>query len=496
MKLIKHFINGQDFEQHDRVLDVYNPAKGQVIAQVGLGNANTVDEAVAKAKEAFKSWSKLSPLKRSRYLFKLVDILNKNKELIAKTISEEHGKVFTDAMGEVQRGIEVAEFVCGIPSLLKGDFSQQIATDMDCYDIRQPLGVCAGITPFNFPFMVPFWMFPVAIACGNTFIIKPSEKDPSATMLIAKFCKEAGIPDGVVNIVNGDKVVVDAILQHKDIKAISFVGSTPIAKYIYSQAAANGKRVQALAGAKNHCVVMPDADFKTAVSGIMGAAYGSAGERCMAIPIVVAVGDETGDKLVEMISQEIDKLKIAPGDDLEAEMGPIVTKEHRDSIKRYIDIGEQEGATLVRDGRNFTVKGYENGFFMGATLFDNVKPNMKIYQEEIFGPVLGVVRVKTLQEAIDLTNAHNFANGAVIYTSNGSAARKFTNEIDAGMVGINVPIPVPLAFHSFGGNKDSLFGDTHIHGKEGVLFYTRLKTVTTRWADNYKVENAFIMPTM
>ncbi|WP_119344025.1 CoA-acylating methylmalonate-semialdehyde dehydrogenase [Facilibium subflavum] len=476
---------------------IYNPATGQVIKEITLGSENDAKKAVAKAKAALKGWRKLSPLKRARILFKYNELLNQHKEALAKLITLEHGKVHADALGEVQRGIEIVEFACGIPHLLKGEHSHQVSSAIDSYGIRQSVGVCVGITPFNFPMMVPMWMFPIALACGNTFVLKPSERDPSVTMRIVELMYEAGLPEDVLQVINGDKTVVDTLIQHPDVAAVSFVGSTPIAKYIYETAAKNGKRVQALGGAKNHCTVMPDANMDNAVNGLIGAAFGSAGERCMAISVAVAVGDATADKLVQKLSEKIEQLKVAPGDVADADMGPVITAEHRKRIINYIDLGIEQGATLIKDGRSFTYPGHEDGFFVGPALFDHVTPEMTIYQEEIFGPVLCVVRVKTLQEAIDLINQNSFANGATIYTNNGANARVYTDEIEIGMVGVNVPIPVPMAFHSFGGWKSSLFGDTHVHGPEGIHFYTRLKTITTRWHDgDSDLTNQLSMPTL
>ena len=410
-------------------------------------------------------------------------------------IVSEHGKVYEDAKGSLTRGLEVVEFACGIPQMLKGDFTENVGTNIDSWSVRQPLGVCAGITPFNFPAMVPMWMFPMAIACGNTFVLKPSEKDPSCPLKLAELFSEAGLPDGVLNVVNGDKEVVDSILEHKDISAVSFVGSTPIAKYIYENAAKNEKRVQALGGAKNHCVVMPDCDLDQAVNGLMGAAYGSAGERCMAQSVAVAVGN-VGDKLVSELSKKVEALKIGPGMDKNSEMGPLVTKQHLDKVRGYVDLGIKEGADLVVDGRDIKLQGYEDGYYIGGCLFDNVKKDMRIYKEEIFGPVLSVVRAKDFNEALNLINDHEFGNGTSIYTRDGDAGRTFANQIKVGMVGINIPIPVPVAFHSFGGWKRSLFGDQHMHGPEGVRFYTKLKTITSRWPSGVRSDPEFIMPTM
>ncbi len=466
-----------------RQADVYNPATGEVVRQVSFNSTADIDAVVQKAKKAQEAWGEQSPAKRARVMFRFLELLNKNARELAKIISAEHGKVLVDAEGEVARGIEVVEFATGIPHLLKGEYSDNVGTGVDSYSLRQPLGVVAGITPFNFPAMVPMWMFPIAIACGNAFILKPSERDPSAADYMAKLLAEAGCPDGVFTVAHGDKEAVDAILNHPDIAAVSFVGSTPVAEYIYKTGTANGKRVQSLGGAKNHMIVMPDADIAQASDALMGAAYGSAGERCMAISVAVAVGDDVADKLVASLTPRIQALKIGPGTDAAADMGPLITKQHLDKVKGYVETGVGEGAKLAVDGRGASVKGHEKGFFMGGCLFDNVKPGMTIYKEEIFGPVLGIVRVKTYREAVDLINAHEYGNGTAIFTNHGGVARNFMRDIKVGMVGINVPIPVPVAFHSFGGWKRSLFGDTHMHGVEGVKFYTRMKTVTARWPE-------------
>ncbi|HYD18825.1 MAG TPA: CoA-acylating methylmalonate-semialdehyde dehydrogenase [Patescibacteria group bacterium] len=470
-------------QQAQRQADVYNPATGEVVRQVAFNTTADIDALVQKAKKAQEGWGEQSPAKRARVMFRFLELLNKNAKELGRIISAEHGKVQTDAEGEVARGIEVVEFATGIPHLLKGEYSDNVGTGVDSFSLRQPLGVVAGITPFNFPAMVPMWMFPIAIACGNAFILKPSERDPSAADFMAKLLTEAGCPEGIFTVAHGDKEAVDAILNHPDIAAVSFVGSTPVAEYIYKTGTANGKRVQSLGGAKNHMVVMPDADLAQACDALMGAAYGSAGERCMAISIAVAVGDEVADKLVAALSPRINALKIGPGTDATAEMGPLITKQHLDKVKGYVETGLGEGAKLAVDGRAAKVKGHENGFFMGGCLFDNVKPGMTIYKEEIFGPVLGIMRVNSYREAVDLINAHEYGNGVAIFTNHGGVARNFMRDIKVGMVGINVPIPVPVAFHSFGGWKRSLFGDTHMHGVEGVKFYTRLKTVTARWPE-------------
>ena len=496
MNLIEHFIEGKIVSgTSDRKGKVFNPAIGKQESEVRLGTKQDLDLAVQKAKKAFETWSNVTPIQRARIIFKYKEIIEKNSDLLAKMIVSEHGKVYEDAKGSLTRGLEVVEFACGIPQMLKGDFTENVGTNIDSWSVRQPLGVCAGITPFNFPAMVPMWMFPMAIACGNTFVLKPSEKDPSCPLKLAELFSEAGLPDGVLNVVNGDKEVVDAILEHKDISAVSFVGSTPIAKYIYENAAKNEKRVQALGGAKNHCVVMPDCDLDQAVNGLMGAAYGSAGERCMAQSVAVAVGN-VGDKLVDELSKKVEALKIGPGMDKNSEMGPLVTKEHLERVRGYVDLGIKEGADLVVDGRDIKLQGYEDGYYIGGCLFDNVKKDMRIYKEEIFGPVLSVVRAKDFDDALNLINDHEFGNGTSIYTRDGDAGRTFANQIKVGMVGINIPIPVPVAFHSFGGWKRSLFGDQHMHGPEGVRFYTKLKTITSRWPSGVRSDPEFIMPTM
>ena len=496
MTELGHFVGGKPVANgHGRFSDVFNPAIGEIAARVALATAAEVDAAVQNAKAAFPGWARMTPLARARILFKFKELLEKHRDELARIIGAEHGKVLGDATGEVTRGIEVVEFACGIPHLLKGEFSENVGTNVDCYSVRQPLGVCAGITPFNFPAMVPMWMFPVAIACGNAFVLKPSERDPSAPLLLAKLLLEAGAPAGVLNVVNGDKEAVDAILNHPDIAAVSFVGSTPIAEYIYRTGAAAGKRVQALGGAKNHMVVLPDADMDQATDALMGAAYGSAGERCMAISVAVAVG-AAGDKLIEKLAPRVRGLKIGPYTDPDAEMGPLVTKQAYDRVKGYVDLGVKEGAKLVVDGRDLKLQGYEKGFFLGGCLFDQVTPSMRIYKEEIFGPVLSVVRAPDYEQALNLVNAHEFGNGTAIFTRDGDAARDFATRVQIGMVGVNVPIPVPVAFHSFGGWKHSLFGDHHMHGSEGVRFYTRLKEVTSRWPKGIRAGAEFVMPTL
>ncbi|RAS19808.1 methylmalonate-semialdehyde dehydrogenase [acylating] [Microvirgula sp. AG722] len=494
MQEIPHYIAGQRTTGRGvRRGDVYNPAWGEVTARLCLADAGDVDAAVAAAQAAWPAWAETPPLKRARVMFRFKEILEREAPALAALISTEHGKTVPDALGEVTRGLEVVEFACGIPQLLKGEYCDQVGTGVDSYNLRQPLGVVAGITPFNFPAMVPLWMIPVALACGNTFVLKPSERDPSAALKLADYLHEAGLPDGVFNVVHGDKTAVDALLDHPDVAAVSFVGSTPIARYIHSRGTAAGKRVQALGGAKNHLVVMPDADIAQTADALMGAAYGSAGERCMAISVAVAVGD-AADALVAELAGRTRSLKIGPGSQADADMGPLVTREHKARVENHIAAGVAEGATLVVDGRGHVVAGHENGFFVGGTLFDHVTPGMSIYQEEIFGPVLAVVRVASLDEAIGLINGHAFGNGTAIFTRDGGAAREFTRRIQVGMVGINVPIPVPMAFMSFGGWKASLFGDHHVHGHEGVRFYTRMKTVTSRWPARLTAE--FSMPTM
>jgi malonate-semialdehyde dehydrogenase (acetylating)/methylmalonate-semialdehyde dehydrogenase len=479
-----------------RVSAVFNPATGEQTAELGLSNAAEVDRAVQAAKAAAPEWGRTPPLKRARLMFKFKELLDRNAPDVARAISREHGKTHADALGEVARGIEVVEFACGIPHLLKGEFSRNVGPEIDTYSDRQPLGVCAGITPFNFPAMVPLWMYPVAIACGNSFVLKPSERDPSAPMLIYELFREAGFPEGVLNIVHGDKEAVDAILDHPDIKAVSFVGSTPIAHYVYTRGTQAGKRVQALGGAKNHMIVLPDADMDKAADALMGAGYGSAGERCMAISVAVPVGEETANRLVEELAPRVRALKIGPATDPDAEMGPLVTQAHMKKVLGYIEKGIAEGAELVVDGRGLKLQGYENGYFVGGSLFDRVTADMTIYKEEIFGPVLSVVRSQSYDHAIDLINRHEYANGTAIFTRDGDAARDFADRIEVGMVGVNVPIPVPVAYHSFGGWKRSLFGDHAIYGPEGVRFYTRLKTVTTRWPAGIAHGAVFTFPSM
>jgi malonate-semialdehyde dehydrogenase (acetylating) / methylmalonate-semialdehyde dehydrogenase len=483
MKRITHWIDGKPWggtsERHG---DVHDPATGQVTGQVDFATPAEVDAAVAAASHAFTTWRRASLTKRTSVLFAFRELVARHRDELAALLTAEHGKVHSDALGEVSRGLEVVEFACGIPQLLKGGFSENVSTSVDSYSIRQPLGVVAGITPFNFPAMVPMWMFPIAIACGNTFVLKPSEKDPSASVRLGELWAEAGLPAGVFNVVQGDKVAVDGLLEHPDVKAVSFVGSTPIARYIYEHGTANGKRVQALGGAKNHMVVLPDADLDLTADAAVGAGFGSAGERCMAISVVVAVG-EVADPLLEKISERVAGLKVGPGNEPSSQMGPLVTGPHRDRVASYLDSGVAEGATLAIDGRKHPIEGDAGGFWLGPTVLDHVTPEMAAYRDEIFGPVLSVVRVPTYQAALELVNANPWGNGTAIFTNDGGAARRFQNEVEVGMVGVNVPIPVPMAYYSFGGWKASLFGDSHMYGTEGVHFYTRGKVVTSRWLD-------------
>ncbi len=495
MKKIYNFINGKvEKGFSNNYLPVFNPSTGEQISEVILSNSDDFDNTIDNSIKSQKSWSKFTPLNRSRIISKYKELIEKNIDILAKIISEEHGKILEDAKGSVIRGLEVVEFASGIPHLLKGEFSQNVGTNIDSWSIRQPLGVCAGITPFNFPAMVPMWMFPIAIACGNSFILKPSEKDPSCSLKLSELFSEAGLPDGIFNVINGDKDIVNMILKCNSIESVSFVGSTPVAKYIYQESANNLKRVQALGGAKNHLIVMPDADMEQTIDGIIGAAYGSAGERCMAVSVVVAVGD-IADKLIENLTKNINKLKIGPWTDPNSNMGPLISKEHLEKVIKYIEDGVNEGAKLIEDGRKIKLQGYENGYFLGPTLFDEVKKEMKIYQEEIFGPVLSIVRAKNYEETLDLVNSHPFGNGSSIYTSNGDIARDFTTNAKIGMVGVNVPIPVPMAFHSFGGWKNSLFGNSAMHGMEGVRFFTKLKTTTSRWPSSILKGPEFKIPT-
>ncbi|WP_029045019.1 CoA-acylating methylmalonate-semialdehyde dehydrogenase [Cupriavidus sp. amp6] len=492
---VGHYINGSNVEGHGgRRQDVFNPATGKAARTVALATVDEVGTAVAAAAAAFPAWSETPPIRRARVMNRFLQLMNQHRDELAAIITAEHGKVFSDAQGEVARGIDIIEFACGIPQLLKGDYTDQVSTGMDNWTMRQPLGVVAGITPFNFPCMVPCWMFPIALAAGNTIVLKPSERDPSASLFMANLLAEAGLPKGVFNVVQGDKLAVDALIEHPEVRAVSFVGSTPIAQYISERAAHHGKRVQALGGAKNHLVVMPDADIDQAVDALIGAAYGSAGERCMAISVAVLVG-EVADKIVPLVAERARNLVIGNGMDATSEMGPVVTRQALERIEGYVALGLEEGASLVVDGRGLRVAGHEEGFFTGGTLFDNVTPEMRIYKEEIFGPVLACVRVKDFAEAVSLINAHEFGNGVSCYTRDGGVAREFSRRIQVGMVGINVPIPVPMAWHGFGGWKRSLFGDTHAYGEEGVRFYTKQKSVMQRWPQSIGKGTEFAMPT-
>ena len=497
MKVVGHLINGDMIAPDTRTQDVYNPATGEVSKQVALASEATVGQAIAAAQAAYPAWRDTPPIKRARVMFKFKQLLEDNADEICALIGAEHGKISHDAAGELQRGIENVEYACCAPELLKGEHSKNVAANIDSWSEFQPLGVVAGITPFNFPAMVPLWMYPMAIVCGNCFILKPSERDPSSTLFIAALLKEAGLPDGVMNVVNGDKEAVDALLHHDDIKAVSFVGSTPIAEYIYSTASANGKRCQALGGAKNHAIVMPDADMDNAVAQLLGAAFGSSGERCMALSVAVAVGDAAADALVSKMQIAMQDLKVGPCTNASNDFGPVITKQHQQKVVGFIDSAEQQGAKVVVDGRNPQIEGHENGFFVGGTLIDNVTVDMDSYAAEIFGPVLQVVRVNTMQEAMDIINNHEYGNGTCIFTRDGEAARYFSDNIMVGMVGINVPLPVPVAYHSFGGWKRSLFGDLHAYGPDAVRFYTKRKTITQRWPSAGVREGAmFSMPTM
>ncbi|MFZ3154938.1 CoA-acylating methylmalonate-semialdehyde dehydrogenase [Pseudomonas sp.] len=497
MNIVGHLINGQLISAAERLQDVFNPSTGESDKQVALASKATVEQAIAAAEAAFPAWRNTPPIKRARVMFRFKELLEQHAERIAQLIGEEHGKISHDALGELQRGIENVEYACGAPELLKGEHSKNVGPNIDSWSEFQPLGVVAGITPFNFPAMVPLWMFPMAIVCGNCFILKPSERDPSATLFIAQLLQEAGLPNGVMNVVNGDKVAVDTLLNDERIQAVSFVGSTPIAEYIYKTANANGKRCQALGGAKNHAIVMPDADMDNAVNQLLGAAFGSSGERCMALSVAVAVGDAAADALVEKMQAAMQSLKVGAYSEKSNDFGPVITRAHQQKVVGYIDSAEAQGAKIVVDGRNPKVAGYENGFFVGGTLIDNVSPEMVSYKEEIFGPVLQVVRVNSMQEAMDLIDAHEYGNGTCIFTRDGEAARYFSDNIKVGMVGINVPLPVPVAYHSFGGWKRSLFGDLHAYGPDAVRFYTKRKTVTQRWPSAGVREGAeFSMPTM
>ncbi|MBZ9566448.1 CoA-acylating methylmalonate-semialdehyde dehydrogenase [Modicisalibacter tunisiensis] len=499
MHQIPHYLDGKIVTgRSERVAPVYNPATGEQHAQVCLASADEAREAVRIADEAFAEWSKVSPLKRARVLFRFKALVEQHADEIATLISQEHGKVFSDARGELTRGLEVVEFACGIPHLQKGEHSMNVGSGVDSFSLMQPLGVCAGISPFNFPAMVPMWMFPIALACGNTFVMKPSEKDPSTPLRLAELLTEAGLPDGVFNVINGDKEAVDVLLTDERVQAVSFVGSTPIAESIYATGSAHGKRVQALGGAKNHMVIMPDADLDQAVDALMGAAYGSAGERCMAISVAVPVGEQTAERLRGKLVEKLATLRVGPGlvDGPDNDMGPLVTREHLEKVRGYIQTGVDEGAELVIDGRETVVDNAGNGFFIGGTLFDHVKPGMRIHREEIFGPVLAIARAASFDEAVAMINAHEYGNGTAIFTRDGDAARQYCERIQVGMVGVNVPIPVPMAFHSFGGWKRSLFGPLHMHGPDGVRFYTRMKTITQRWPSGIREEtNHFTMPT-
>jgi malonate-semialdehyde dehydrogenase (acetylating)/methylmalonate-semialdehyde dehydrogenase len=497
MHTIQNVIDGSKLTSSSRRMSpVFNPATGEQTADLPLSTVDEVNEAVAAAKKAAAGWGATPPLKRAAHMFRFKELLDRHAEEIARTISKEHGKTHADARGELARGIDVVDFACGIPHLLKGEYSRNVGPEIDCWSDRQPLGVVAGITPFNFPAMVPMWMYPVAIACGNTFVLKPSERDPSTSVLIWDLFQEAGFPPGVLNVVHGDKEAVDAILDHPDVKAVSFVGSTPVAEYIYTRGAASGKRVQALGGAKNHMIVMPDADMDQAVDALMGAGFGSAGERCMAISVAVPIGEKTGDLLVEALAPKIRMLKVGPATDPESEMGPVITAEAKRRIEGLIRQGVKEGADLVVDGRGLELQGYEGGFFLGGSLFDRVTKDMTIYREEIFGPVLCVARTGGYEEAAQLVNSNEYGNGTAIFTRDGDTARAFASSIEVGMVGINVPIPVPVAYHSFGGWKRSLFGDHSIYGPEGVRFYTRLKTVTARWPTGIRGGAEFHFPSL
>lgn len=493
--VLGHLIAGKAVPGSGRTADVFDPAAGRVTKQVALATRAEVDAAVAAANAAFPAWAATPPPRRARVLFKLKQLVEAHQEELAAIITSEHGKVLSDAMGSIARGLENLDYATSIPQLLKGEFSENVGTGIDSYSLRQPLGACVGITPFNFPAMVPLWMFPLSIACGNTFILKPSERDPSCGMRLAELALEAGLPAGVLNVVNGDKEAVEALVTHPGVAAVSFVGSTPIAEYVHRTAGQHGKRVQALGGAKNHAVVMPDADLDLAADALMGAAYGSAGERCMAVSVGVAVGDAVADALVTKLSERLARLKVRPGTDPAAEMGPLVTREHLARVKGYVEQGLREGAALVVDGRSLQVPGSPEGFFLGGCLFDRVTPGMKIYQDEIFGPVLSIVRVPTVERALELVNRHEFGNGTAIFTRDGEVAREFAHRVQAGMVGVNVPIPVPVGYHSFGGWKRSLFGDHAIYGAEGVHFYTKLKTVTARWPSGQSRGPEFVFPT-
>ena len=496
MKKINHFINGKEYiSKSDRFGDIFNPASGEKIGSVSFANKDDVALAIQNASDAQKKWAATPPLARSRVMFKFKELILRDMDKLALELTNEHGKILSDSVGSLTRGMEVVEFACGIPHLLKGEFSENVGTEIDSWSTRQPLGVCVGISPFNFPAMVPMWMFVMSIACGNSFILKPSEKDPTVPYMMGDILKEAGLPDGVFNVINGDKEAVDLLITDPKVESVSFVGSTPVAEYIYHTSSKHNKRVQSLGGAKNHMIVMPDADLDQVVDGLIGAGYGSAGERCMALSVAVAVGD-VGDKLIKKLTPRVQSLKVGPGTDPEVEMGPLISKQHLDKVTSFVDRGVHEGADLLVDGRSISLQGYENGYFIGGCLFDNVQENMSIYKEEIFGPVMSVVRKPTFNDALDLVNGHEFGNGTTIYTRDGDTARAFANQCKIGMVGVNVPIPVPMAFHSFGGWKRSLFGDHAMHGMDGVRFFTRLKTVTSRWPTGIRQGAEFTIPTM
>ena len=495
MKIIKHYINGKDYDEGDRTSDIFNPATGEVITKVQLGNKNVVNVAVENSLKALESWSKTTPAKRASIMFNYKKLLEDNSNTIAELVSKEHGKTIDDAKGSLQRGLEVVEYACSIPNLLKGEFSSQVGTGIDTFSMKQPLGICVGITPFNFPVMIPLWMFPLSTACGNAFILKPSERVPSSTLKLVELYEEAGAPKGLVNVINGDKEVVDALIENQNISSISFVGSSKVASYIYEKSACFNKRVQALGSAKNHMVVMPDADVEQASDALIGAAYGSAGERCMAISVAVAVGN-IADDLIKSITPKINKIKVGPYNDKLSEMGPVVSKQALERIKSLVDSGVADGADLLIDGRDIKLQGYENGYFIGPCLFDNVKTNMNIYKEEVFGPVLSIVRAENYEQALNLVKNNPYGNGCSIFTRDGDTARDFSNEANIGMVGVNIPIPVPVAYYSFGGWKNSIFGGHNAYGMEAVRFYTKVKTVTSKWPQGLRQGAEFKMPTL
>jgi malonate-semialdehyde dehydrogenase (acetylating) / methylmalonate-semialdehyde dehydrogenase len=497
MRQIGHFIGGREVAgTSGRLSDVYQPMTGEVIGQVALATRAEVRQAVENASAAQPAWAAVNPQRRARVMMKFLDLLNRDMESLAELLAREHGKTIPDAKGDIQRGLEVVEFCCGIPHLMKGEYTEGAGPGIDIYSLRQPLGVVAGITPFNFPAMIPMWKFAPAIACGNAFVLKPSERDPGVPMRLAELMIEAGLPAGILNVVNGDKEAVDAILDDPDIRAVGFVGSTAIAEYVYARAAATGKRAQCFGGAKNHMIIMPDADMDQAVDALVGAGYGSAGERCMAVSVAVPVGRSTADRLMDKLVPRVESLKIGPSTDPQADFGPLVTKQHLDRVRAYVDLGVQEGAKLVVDGRDFRMQGYEEGFYMGGCLFDEVRPEMRIYKEEIFGPVLSVVRAKDYGEGLRLANEHEYGNGVAIFTRDGDAARDFAAKVNVGMVGVNVPIPVPIAYYTFGGWKRSGFGDLNQHGPDAIRFYTKTKTVTSRWPSGVKEGAEFVIPTM